>query len=101
MNRIKTALIGLLLGIGSQASAQQLASPDGNLTLNVGLDNGTPTYQLDYKGKPVITPSKLGLETEEASLSGNFVQTDTHTSSFDETWAPVWGEYSLSGESLR
>lgn len=94
MNRVRTVLIGLLLGIALQVSAQQLTSPDGNLTLNVGVNNGIPTYQLAYKGKPVITPSKLGLEMEEASLSGNFTQTDAQTSSFDETWTPVWGEYS-------
>lgn len=30
---------------------------------------------------------------EEASLSGEFTQTDVKNSSLDETWSPVWGEY--------
>ena len=42
---------------------ERLSSPDGNLTLNFSLDaQGTPIYELSYKGKTVIRPSKLGLE---------------------------------------
>lgn len=91
---MRTRIIGLLLWLVPQAFAQQLASPDGNLQLRVQLDNGVPVYQLDYKGKAVIAPSKLGLEMEEASLSGGFTQAGVQTASFDETWTPVWGEYS-------
>lgn len=91
---MRTRIIGLLLWLVPQAFAQQLASPDGNLQLRVQLDNGVPVYQLDYKGTAVIAPSKLGLEMEEASLSGGFMQADVQTASFDETWTPVWGEYS-------
>lgn len=91
---MRTRIIGLLLWLVPQAFAQQLASPDGSLQLRVQLDNGVPVYQLDYKGTAVIAPSKLGLEMEEASLSGGFTQADVQTASFDETWTPVWGEYS-------
>lgn len=91
---MRTRIIGLLLWLVPQAFAQQLASPDGNLQLRVQLNNGVPVYQLDYKGKAVIAPSKLGLEMEEASLSGGFTQTDVQTASVDDTWTPVWGEYS-------
>lgn len=91
---MRTRIIGLLLWLVPQAFAQQLASPDGSLQLRVQLDNGVPVYQLDYKGMAVIAPSKLGLEMEEASLSGGFTQADVQTASFDETWTPVWGEYS-------
>ena len=93
MNMIRTILFGLFLCVASQVFAQHLASPDGNLELLFRLDNGIPTYQLAYKNKTVIATSRLGLEMEEASLTGGFLQKDVRNSSFDETWTPVWGEY--------
>lgn len=73
--------------------AQQLTSPNGNLVLEVQVNEGTPSYQLAYKGKSVLNPSRLGLEMEEASLSGGFTETNVTNSTFDETWSPVWGEF--------
>ena len=72
-------------------------------------------YELSYKGKTVIKPSKLGLELkkEDANKHTDFewkevkdastldVKTNlydgfkiekTEITSFDETWEPVWGE---------
>lgn len=75
--------------------AQSLTSPNKNFTATFSLLNdGTPTYQLTYKNKEVIKPSKLGLELKNDSLSllNNFEITKIDTSSFDETWKPVWGE---------
>ena len=58
------------------------------------LKDGTPTYSLTYKNKEVIKPSKLGLElkNDKKSLLNDFVVVDSKTSTFDETWQPVWGE---------
>ncbi|MDR2057698.1 MAG: glycoside hydrolase family 97 protein [Dysgonamonadaceae bacterium] len=96
--------------------AQNLTSPDGSLTLSFSLSNdGSPVYNLTYKGKEVIKPSKLGLEliNEGAvkefndfalenmnsdktgimtNLYNGFEIVNTTASSFDETWQPVWGE---------
>lgn len=96
------------------ALAQELKSPDGQLTMNFRLaENGTPTYQLFYKGKEVVKPSKMGLELQgnttkvefgaennikseqkdvKTSLYDRFKVNGTTTASFDETWQPVWGE---------
>ena len=90
---IISILFGPLLSVAAQVFAQHLASPDGYLALLFRLDNGIPTYQLAYKNKTVIATSRLGLEMEEASLTGGFLQKDVRNSSFDETWTPVWGEY--------
>ena len=108
--------IGFYLIFGT-VKAQELKSPNGNLTLKFYLQgNGVPTYSLTYKGKDVIKPSKLGLELKDNSdshtdfndfsIKGNtdsqkedkvslldgFQLTNSKTSSFDETWQPVWGE---------
>jgi hypothetical protein len=77
--------------------AQQLKSPNEKLTLIFSLLNdGTPSYQLTYMGKQVIKTSKLGLElkNDATSLLSNFEVADTQTSTFDESWKPVWGEQS-------
>lgn len=94
-------IAGCLLLLASLVGAQQLTSPDGNLILNVQIDGGTPAYELTYKGKTVVTPSRLGLEMEEASLSGGFTATEVKNDAFDETWSPVWGEYARIRNQYR
>ena len=86
--------IAFFLCLGSFASAQQLTSPDGNLSL-VFMEqaDGVPAYRLDYKGKPVLTSGRLGLLTEEADLTRGFKQTNLERASVDNYWNPVWGEY--------
>lgn len=77
--------------------AQQLKSPNEKLTLSFSLlKDGTPTYSLSYNGKQVIKTSKLGIElkNDATSLLSNFEIADTQTSTFDESWKPVWGEQS-------
>lgn len=77
------------------AYSQQLKSPDGKFTMEFELQkDGSPSYNLQYKGKTVIKPSKLGLElkNDKKSLLNDFTLADSKTSSFDETWKPVWGE---------
>ena len=87
-------ILMLLLSLGG-LKAETLKSPDGNVTLHFDLDNGVPLYRVDYKGKPVIKESKLGLElTSGKNLTGGFRLAASETSTFDETWQPVWGENS-------
>ncbi len=76
------------------SNAQQITSPDKNLILRFGLlQDGTPTYELNYKTKPVIKTSKLGLETKDvASFLNGFTVTGSEQNTFDEIWSPVWGE---------
>lgn len=109
------ALIALAL---LPLQAQQLISPNGKFVMNFSLDaSGRPTYDLTFKGKTVVKPSKLGLELKQedpnnstdfgvmvnkpseevirkADLMTGFSIVSTRTSTFDETWKPVWGEES-------
>lgn len=83
----------LLFLIALGLNAQTLQSPNGQLKATFNIDNGIPTYQLVYKDKQVLKPGKMGLELfNEKDLIHNFQVIDTKTSSFDETWQPVWGE---------
>lgn len=82
-----------------------VSSPNGNVRVGFSLTaDGTPTYTMSYKGKPVVRQSRLGLELakdkhaskgmEETDLMDGFEEKKCSTSSFDETWKPVWGETS-------
>lgn len=76
--------------------AEKLTSPNGQLEMNFTLTpQGEPLYELTYKGKAVIKPSKLGLELKDApSLMDGFKLVEQQQTTFDETWQPVWGEES-------
>ena len=109
-----TSLISFALVV----NAQKLTSPDGNFIMNFSLNQeGALVYELTYKDKAVIKPSTLGLELKKedankkttfdwkertdkdqldakTNLMTGFIIKDTETSTFDETWKPVWGEES-------
>ena len=96
--------------------SRNLMSPDGNLEMTFTLtSDGTPQYALNYKGEPVILPSGMGFDIRGVlkaqkidynadgtisksdrepvySLHDGFTLQNAETSSFDETWTPVWGE---------
>ena len=100
--KITKLLLSLML-LPLMASAQTVTSPNGNIVLTFSMtDNGRPTYEMTYKGKAVINKSHLGLELakdkhasmglEETDLMDGFSIAETNTTTFDETWRPVWGE---------
>lgn len=90
----KTILYLLLMAGINFSQAQNLKSPDGELSMDFSLqEDGTPTYTLSFKGKEVIKTSKLGLNLkEQKDLLSGFSIENTEESSFDNTWKPVWGE---------
>lgn len=91
---IKLTCFLLVLFMSSAAMAESITSPNGQLQLHFSVNSqGEPVYELFYKGKAVIKPSKLGLELKnDPGLMNGFTLADTQTSTFDETWEPVWGE---------
>ena len=102
MKKFSVILSFLLLPM--LAAAQTVTSPDGNVVLKFSLSaSGQPTYEMSYKNKPVVKPSHLGLELakdkhaskgkNETDLMDGFKETNYKTSTFDETWTPVWGQY--------
>jgi hypothetical protein len=93
MKKIIIFLIGILITMNMHAIT--LLSPDKNIELRFELDkNGTPLYSVYYKEKPVIEPSTLGFEIKNSpAMDSQFSIISSDTSSFDENWEPVWGEY--------
>ena len=99
--RHRNLLLALLL-FPLTALATEVKSPNGNVALNFKVEAGRPVYSVTYKGKDVIRPSHLGLELakdkhasmgmDERDLMDDFSLDKEVTSTFDETWEPVWGE---------
>ena len=81
------------LGLAGRVYASEVTSPNGEMKLTFTLRDSKPYYSVSFRGKPVIKPSRLGYELHNAeSLLEGFTQTGEKTSTFDETWMPVWGE---------
>lgn len=100
---MKTTLLFFALLLPLSVAAQTVSSPNGAISVSFSLaDGGRPTYEMTYKGRPVVKPSHLGLELAkdkhatkgfaETSLMDGFTESHSEVSSFDETWKPVWGE---------
>lgn len=100
---MKTTLLFPALLLPLSVAAQTVSSPNGAVSVSFSLaDGGRPTYEMTYKGRPVVKPSHLGLELAkdkhatkgfaETSLMDGFTESHSEVSSFDETWKPVWGE---------
>ena len=81
------------LGLAGRVHASEVTSPNGEMKLTFTLRDSKPYYSVSFRGKPVIKPSRLGYELHNTeSLLEGFTQTGEKTSTFDETWTPVWGE---------
>jgi len=97
----------------AMAAPASITSPNGQLVLNFELlEGGVPSYNLDFKGKQVVAPSRLGLTLDSESSRNDFTKAGaktaadalqlrtgfeiagTDTTTFDETWKTVWGEES-------
>lgn len=100
---MKTTLLFSALLLPLSVAAQTVSSPNGAISVSFSLaDGGRPTYEMTYKGRPVVKPSHLGLELAkdkhatkgfaETSLMDGCTESHSEVSSFDETWKPVWGE---------
>lgn len=95
MSKQSIVIAFLIFVIPVALLAQELKSPNGNLVMTFALQaDGTPTYQLNFKNKPVIKPSKLGLhlKNDAKSLLNDFTISHNQATSHDSSWEPVWGE---------
>lgn len=90
----KFIITAVLAALSFTVSAQEITSPDKNLSMKFELTgNGVPTYQLRYKKTQVIKPSTLGIATKDVpALLDGFTITDAQEKSVDESWNPVLGE---------
>ena len=86
------ALMCLCINVLGMARDVVVSSPDGALTVTLGVDNGQAWYRVDRGSEPVIGRSALGLSIKDADLQGGVGMGKALRASLDETWSQPWGE---------
>lgn len=79
---------------GASGAVQNVASPDGNVTIEFTLKDGQPRWSVAFKGNRLIEDGLLGIETTPDAFSAPYTLADTQTSSANTMWKPVWGDRS-------
>ena len=94
MKKIFTLCLLVLTGF---LNAQTVQSPSKEIAVTFKLTaEGRPSYSVNYKNKPVIKESLLGIALKETeALETGFEITNTQNKSVDESWKPVLGEQSV------
>ncbi|NRD20696.1 glycoside hydrolase family 97 catalytic domain-containing protein [Winogradskyella eckloniae] len=89
-----TLLIFIFFTVSINASAQKnsnytVSSPNGNISVELLHRNSTILYTLLKEGNPLVNPSKLSiLPHQKTEITGSTIN------SKNETWQPVWGQFS-------
>jgi alpha-glucosidase len=87
------ALCGLTLSSMVNAKTVQVSSPDTHIYISLTDDSGHPEYHIQFNGKTVINPSKLGLVFAQlGELGSEFTIKNVTRNSVDQTWQQPWGE---------
>jgi glucan 1,4-alpha-glucosidase len=89
-----SALFYLLFSFSFAQNTWKLVSPDGLLEIQI-VEQGGISYAVSHLGNKLIQPSALGfiLNKPELELT-EFEVLGTTTSSYDQSWAPEYGEIS-------
>ncbi len=94
MNRFTALVATILLFVGC-GKPNEITSPDGRSVLRFSMSEaGEATYSLTFDGEMLIPASRLGLTTSDTDFTEGVEWVSGKTSSHDETWQPVWGEFS-------
>jgi alpha-glucosidase len=96
----------LLCGAGNAVAAGQLASPDDNLRVTYGVKDfataqGCPFYAVTWRGRAILTDSRLGLKLSDGSLGDGLTIVGEKTTEHDATWKPVCGERATVRDHYR
>ena len=71
----------------------RVASPDGRTVVSIATRDGILYYGVERDGRPIVLPSRLGFEFQEAPpLRDSLRIAGTTTASRDTTWTQPWGE---------
>ena len=95
MRSLTLAILFLLLPCLAFASqVSKLVSPGGALQVLIALDDaGIPVYEVSLEAKPVILPSRLGLNFGQGrDCTTGLALSSASSSNSDTTWEQPWGE---------
>ena len=82
----------LALSVVASAEDVKVSSPDGQLTVTVGVDGGKAWYSVVRGTEAVINRSKLGFVLKDGDFKDNFKMGKVTRGTLDETWSQPWGE---------
>lgn len=80
----------------SNAGNVKVTSPDGAVTVTVGVKNQQPFYMVNYEGKAVVAPSHLGYLLNNGELGAKTKMGKVARSQKDEIWNQLWGENDIT-----
>jgi len=87
----------LAMLVAAAAPADEVASPDGRIVVDVGVDaGGMPGYSVRFRDEDVIARSRLGLRfADQPAMESEFEIVSVSRGGNDSTWEQPWGERRL------
>ena len=94
MNKLVVSFIVVSSCFFASVSAKDVlvSSPDGTVTVAVGVKTGKPYYTVIRQGQTIVAPSHLGFQLSDGLLGEHAKMLRYSTASTDETWHQPWGE---------
>lgn len=75
------------------AQTVTLSSPNQHIQISLSDDTGRAEYKIDFHGKTIIEPSRLGLVFQSIGELGQGLRIkSSHITSTDDKWQQPWGE---------
>ena len=85
----------LFLSLPLFAQKETLQSPDGGIAIAIDSGSQQLRFSVNRGDEVIINPSQLGFILKDApALDGPFEILNSKATSIDETWKPVWGQFS-------
>lgn len=82
----KSTLAVALLSLSTALAGQEVKGPNGALSVQVELANGSPVYAVSYNGKAMLESSPLGLVTSIGDFSKGLTAVSHQVQPIDETY---------------
>lgn len=86
MKKFLTLSVAMLFSMLSFAETESVVSPDGRLKVNINTDGGIVKYDVEYDGKQMLQPSRLGLLTDMGDFTCNLSLKEKKNRQVDETY---------------
>ena len=80
------------VGVADCNAHELVTSPDGAVTVTVGVKSKQAFYSVSYKGKEIVSPSALGFVINDGKIGAKVRLAGASRSSKDEVWHQPWGE---------
>jgi alpha-glucosidase len=92
-NKLKCFVLLLFIAsIANVQAAEKVKSPDGQLCLTTGVNDGRPFYSISRGKESIINPSFLGFILKSGAFYNNFKISSIKLDTKNETWYQPLGE---------